>query len=283
MIIKINTPNINVNTFEDVFYKINLALLSTNKQDNISIDISDADFLDPYSIINLCILLRHIKKYFPGISLCLPEDLNVNSYLERMNLFHNIPQGIKLPGKTNASRPLRKFSSSDVLLEITPIQKQDDVHNIIDYSITKIGRILETSLGYTQADIASFCTALSETCQNIIDHSRDQGFVSVQKYHKDTNYVIIAVSDLGIGIKRSLANRYDVRLWNYTDAIQNALKLGISRFHDRGKGLYRVIEIVKKYRGKLIMRSGSGRAEIGDISRFLTVPYFPGTQIYIKL
>lgn len=276
---KITIPNLNVNTFEDIFYKINISIL-TEKRSNINIDISKVKFMDPYSIMNFCILLRYLQKYFSFISLSLPQDSNVRNYLERINLIHNIPREIKL---LNKPEPGRKFLPSDVLLELTPIQKQTDVHNVIKYSVTKIGHILQTSLGYTEKDIGAFCTALSETCQNIVDHSEDQGFVCVQKYHKESNYVIIAVSDLGIGIKRSLAKRYNVSTWNHVKAIQNALQLGTSRLPDRGKGLYIVNEIAKKYNGKLIIRSCSGYVETGKNSHSFNVPFFPGTQIYIRL
>lgn len=276
---KIAISNLNVNTFEDIFHKINISIL-TAKRGSINIDISEVKFMDPYSIINFCMLLRYAQKYFSNISLTFPQDNNVAGYLERINLISNIPNGIKL---INKPRLERKFLPSDVLLELTPIQKQSDVHNVIKHSVTKIGHILQTSLGYTEKDIGSFCTALSETCQNIIDHSEDQGLVSVQKYHKNSNYVIIAVSDLGIGIKKSLSKRYNVSTWNHAKAIQNALRLGTSRFPDRGKGLYIVNEIVKRHKGKLIIRSHSGRTEIGTNIKSSNVPYFPGTQIYIRL
>lgn len=277
MIIKISTPNINVNTFEDVIFRINTALAAIDGRDPIDIDISETGFLDPYAIINLCLVFRYIQKYIPAVSISLPKENNVHSYLERINFLNYMPERTRLPARRKNLLP------SDVLLELTTIQKQSDVHDVIDYSVTKIGQILQTNLGYTEKDVVSFCTALSETCQNIVDHSKDKGLVCVQKYHKETNYVIIAVSDLGIGIKRSLSSRYDTRLWNHTIALQNALQLGVSRFLDRGKGLYKVMEIVKKYKGKLIIRSGSGRIEIGNNTHPAIVPYFPGTQIYIRL
>lgn len=283
MIITINTPNINVSSFEHIIHEINETILTIPRNKNICLDISTTHFIDPYSIINFCLLLKYLGKFFSNISLSLPKDTNVHNYLERMNFFRNIPNGIILLNKPISLYSKRQFSTSDVLLELTNIQKQNDVYNVIDYSIKKIGQILQTSLGYNEMDITLFCTALSETCQNIIDHSENQGLVSVQKYHKDTDYVVMAISDLGIGIKRSLANRYDVIGWNHARAIQYALQLGTSRFPDRGKGLYRVIEIVKKYKGKLTIRSCSGRIEIGKIITPFIVPHFPGTQLYIKL
>lgn len=286
--IKIDKNNINVANFEDIFYKTNLALFNLSRinrrERKIHINILEANFIDPYSITNFCILLRYLQRYSTKIYLSLPRDTNINNYLKRMDFFHSIPQRIELLDKPSPNlyrkHPIRE---SDVLLELTPIQTQKDIQKVIEYAIEKIGRILKKSLGYNDNDISAFCTALAETCQNIRDHSGDKGLVAVQKYHSHTNYVIIGVCDLGIGIKKSLSCRYNVSLWNHREVIRNALQLGTSRYIDRGKGLYRVTEIVKKYCGTLIIRSGSGRVEIGKRNSSITVPYFPGTQIYILL
>lgn len=287
--IKIDKTNINVGNFEDIFYNANLALSNlagiNAKNRKIQINITEAKFLDPYSITNFCILLRHLQKYSGKIYLQLPRDANVKNYLNRMDFFHNIPPRIDLLNKPDSSSyrksPLTK--ESDVLLELTSIQNQKDIQKIIYHAIKKIGRILQASLGYGENDISAFCTALAETCQNIKDHSEDRGLVAVQKYHSCANYVVIGVCDLGIGIKKSLSYRYNVIQHNHPNAIQHALELGTSRLPDRGKGLYRVTEIVKKYHGTLIIRSGSGRVEIGKRIFSLIVPYFPGTQIYLCL
>lgn len=286
--IKIDKTNINIANFDDILYKVNMALSNTSgasdRERKITINIKQAAFLDPYSITNFCILLRHLQKYCPEISLSLPQDVNVNSYLKRMNFFHCIP-GIEILDKSslNLYKKSPMARESDVLLELTPIQNQKDIQKVINYTIQKIGRILETSLGYGESDLSAFCTALTETCQNIKDHSEDKGLVAVQKYHSRTNYVIIGVSDLGIGIKKSLSYRYNVNSWNHSRSIEHALKLGTSRLPFRGKGLYRVIEIVRKYHGTFIIRSGSGRVEVGERTSSITVPHFPGTQIYMRL
>ena len=287
--IKIDKTNINVDNFEDIFYKANLALSNltgiNNKKRKIQINITEANFLDPYSITNFCILLRYLQKYSRKIYLYLPRDANLKNYLKRMHFFHNIPPGIELLNKPHSNlyrkSPLTK--ESDVLLELTPIQNQKDIQKVICHATKKIGRILQASLGYGENDISAFCTALAETCQNIKDHSEDRGLVAVQKYHFRRNYVVIGVCDLGIGIKKSLSYRYNVNQCNHPNAIQHALELGTSRLPDRGKGLYRVIEIVKKYRGTLIIRSGSGYVEIGKRTHSTIVPHFPGTQIYLRL
>lgn len=278
-----SATNINVNTFEDILIRINTLILSGFKNKNISIDLSQAVFIDPYSVAGLCLILRYANKFFSNISLVLPKDENVNKYLGRVNFFSSIPENILLNNKPGQYFRNRKYTASDVLLELTNIQNQSDINRVIDYSVSKIAIILKKNLAYNNKDLVSFCTALSETCQNIVDHSKDRGLVCVQKYHKENNYVIIGVADLGIGIKRSLSSRYNVNSWSHAASINNALQLGTSRFSDRGKGLYKVLDIVKKYKGELVIRSGSGMVKIGNICQSEIAPYFPGTQLYIKL
>ena len=56
--------------------------------------------------------------------------------------------------------------------------------------------------------------ALSEVCQNIIEHSENKGFVGIQKYHFNSinkNVVKIAVMDIGIGFRKSLSERFSIK------------------------------------------------------------------------
>ncbi len=56
--------------------------------------------------------------------------------------------------------------------------------------------------------------ALSEVCQNIIEHSENKGFVGIQKYrfqNLNKNVVKIAVMDVGIGFRKSLSSRFKLR------------------------------------------------------------------------
>ncbi|HHT9124140.1 MAG TPA: hypothetical protein ACFYEF_14850, partial [Candidatus Wunengus sp. YC63] len=92
--------------------------------------------------------------------------------------------------------------SSDVLLEITPIEKSDDIHFIVGKVKGRAHAILARHLHYDERAINGFIVALSEVCQNIIEHSETKGFVGIQKYHfqsMNKNVVKIAVMDTGIG------------------------------------------------------------------------------------
>ena len=137
----------------------------------------------------------------------------------------------------------------------------------------------------------SFIVALSEVCQNIIEHSENIGFVGIQKYHFNSlnkNVVKIAVMDIGIGFRKSLSERFLIK--DDIEAIEKALLHGASRYADegRGHGLAAVRRFVTQWNGKLSIRSGTARFSIipawawGKEKEF-SLTYFPGSQINILL
>ena len=72
----------------------------------------------------------------------LPESADVNGYLSRMGFFETI-QGV-----FECEPPARRSSvgSSDVLLEITPIAANADVHEVVDRVQGRAGTILSSKL-----------------------------------------------------------------------------------------------------------------------------------------
>jgi hypothetical protein len=114
-----------------------------------------------------------------------------------------------------------------------------------------------------------FGMALSEACQNIVEHSGTSGWVAVQAYtwrrRLGRRVVVIAVSDSGIGFRPSLeaahARRYGDR-WGDGAALECALIQGISRFRDpgRGQGLQGIKRYLARWEGKVSIRSGGACA-----------------------
>ena len=117
---------------------------------------------------------------------------------------------------SSSIRPLicperRVAADSDVLLEITPIERANDIHYIVGRVRDRAQAILATHLHYDDRAINGFIVALSEVCQNIIEHSENKGFVGIQKYRfpkLNRNVVKIAVMDIGIGFRKSLSGRF---------------------------------------------------------------------------
>ncbi|HUI44617.1 MAG TPA: ATP-binding protein [Nitrospirota bacterium] len=256
------------------------------------IDLGDVSFIDPYGMLalleigELC-MLEDVKK-----TVMLPRSAEVCTYLDRMDFFSHARRYFLLEEPYQTPIPHKsRNQGSDVLLEITSIERSNDIHLIVGIVRDRAQAILANHLHYDERAINSFIVALSEVCQNIIEHSENRGFVGIQKYRfssMNKNVVRIAVMDVGIGFRKSLASRFKLR--SDLEAIEKALLHGASRYEDegRGHGLASVRRFIDQWRGKLSIRSGTARLSIippwsrgRDQERNLT--FFPGAQINILL
>ncbi len=227
----------------------------------------------------------------PRIS--LPEDAEVTSYLSRMGfmreaavVFAGVP---RVPARP-ASR------ASDVLLEVTPVATNTDVHAVVDRVQRRAGAIL-LSLRYPAAAVVKFSVILSEVCQNITEHADGRGWVAAQSYNwtkrLGRRVVVIAVSDVGRGFRASLADGHAARfgdMWGDAKALEAAFLHGFTRFPDtgRGQGLQQIRKQVRRWNGLVSIRSGT--AQIADAPEWTESPpmrdglaAFPGAQINIML
>jgi anti-sigma regulatory factor (Ser/Thr protein kinase) len=256
------------------------------------IDLRDISFIDPYGMLGLLeigelCMLEDVRK-----TVILPQSDEVCRYLDRMDFFTFARRYFTLEeSSSNLSETYQRSPDSDVLLEITPIEKTNDIHFIVGRVRERAQSILATHLRYDEHAINGFIVALSEICQNIIEHSENKGFVGIQKYRYQSlnkNVVKIAVMDVGIGFRKSLSNRF--KLQNDLEAIDKALLQGASRYEDegRGHGLAAVRRFVNQWNGKLSIRSGTAKLSIipqwsrgREQERGLLS--FPGSQINIML
>jgi anti-anti-sigma regulatory factor len=264
---------------------------------DIAIDLEEVRFVDPYGMVGLLALARFLRQQGLKPILMLPRSGDVMNYLDRMDFSRHAEQLCSLDLATLwAEGEYSRSTHSDVLLEITPITRSEDIHYIVDRVRERAQTILSQNLHYAQTAIDGFVVALSEVCQNIPEHSEDVGYVAIQKYfygrRLGKNVVKIAVMDLGVGFQASLAPRYALRTAAWTDvaALRLAIFEGATRYDDpgRGQGLSAVRRFVERWHGKLLIRSGTARVGLSpDWDRTATrqvglVP-FPGTQVSIVL
>lgn len=272
---------------EDTFEQILISVQGLS-----TIDLREADFIDPYGMVGLLEMGELLKTEGIKKTLLLPESEEVIKYLERMDFFRFADKYFSLePARPQISEKYKRSSCSDVLLEITSIEKSNDIHYIVGKVKKRANAILKKHLHYDERAINGFIVALSEVCQNIIEHSETKGFVGIQKYHFQTlnkNVVKIAVMDIGIGFKKSLSERFSLK--DDAEAIEKGLLHGASRYADegRGHGLAAVRRFVHQWNGKLSIRSGTARLSIiPDWSwgreKEAGLIHFPGAQISIML
>ena len=193
----------------------------------------------------------------------------------------------------------REAHESDVLLEITPIVQSDDVHGVVGRIQQKAADILHGQLGLDTAITGAFGMTLSESCQNIVEHAGQGGWVAVQTYkylrRLGRRVVVIAVCDAGVGFKRSLESAPGHRRsdrWDDAMALEDAVLRAVSRFRHgdkgRGQGLAGIRRFVGRWHGKLSVRSGTARLAISpgwdeDVPMTESLPYFPGSQMQITI
>lgn len=267
---------------EETFEKLLRSFIRSDE-----IDLRGVTFIDPYGMVGLLeigelCMLEDIKK-----TVLLPRSAEVLRYLGRMDFFSHARRSFTLEPM---QPPVAGGGGSDVLLEITPIERAADIHAIVGRVRDRAEAILAAHLRYDERAINGFIVALSEVCQNIIEHSENKGFVGIQKYRYpslDRNIVKIAVMDAGIGFRRSLS-----RLGPKSDleALEKALLQGASRHEDegRGHGLAAVRRFTEQWQGRLSLRSGTARLAIIPTwargkEREVNLVNFPGSQINILL
>jgi hypothetical protein len=250
---------------------------------------------DPYGMLGLLTVGTVAGRSGELPILQLPESAEVLSYMARMGFYQHAERAFEIHGVRG--RP-RGEGGPDVLLEITAIHSHADVHTIVDLVNERGLAILTKQLRYPMREAFQFSVVLSEVCQNIIEHAEAGGWVATQTYTwkrrlGGRRVVVIAVMDLGIGFKASLAGTHATRYpgrWSDATALEAAFLHGQTRFHDpgRGQGLQQIRKQVGRWNGRVSIRSGTARiADVPDwddtppLEEHL--PSLPGAQIGIIL
>jgi hypothetical protein len=250
-------------------------------------DATHVRWADPYGMIGTLVLGEVARQRGEQAILKLPDSPDVVSYMSRMGFFEHADELFELNGPR--PRP-RADGASDVLLEITPVNSHQDVHHVVDLVNERGMRILTSQLNYPMREAFQFSVILSEVCQNIIEHAEAGGWVATQTY----KVVVIAVMDLGIGFRQSLAGAHASRYarWDDAAALEAAFMHGQTRFHDpgRGQGLQQIRKYVGRWGGRISIRSGTARiADVPAWDEGTTpplaehLPHLPGSQIGIVL
>lgn len=257
-----------------------------------TLDLSGITFVDPFGLIGTTLLLWDLPPDQLPARLVLPtakpSDYNPLPYLYRMGFFDAVKDIVTFEGEWEHLKSYQRWDRN-LLLEMTRVRTVEDINAIMD----KTASILE-DIGYSAVGATQFCEVISELCSNIVlhSHAEREGLAVAQTYQRRSGerFVVLAIGDVGIGIRQSLAMnpRHGKALESDTLAIFRALQPGVSRLEETGHGggLTRVLQIVLRYTGRLDLRSGTGHVYIKGEDRrghkFHVAP-FPGTQIRIAL
>jgi len=258
------------------------------------LDARHVRWVSPYGIVGLLAAGAACSKRWGERPILQPPEIkDVATYLSRIRFYEQAHEVFEFPDRTRR----RSVGESDALLEITPIQSHFDVHGVVDRVEDRAAAILRKRLGYPSPAVASFSLILSEVCQNIVEHAEAEGWVSAQTYNwrqrLGRQVVVIAVMDVGMGFRGSLAREHAQRhgdRWSDATALEAAFLHGVSRYRDpgRGQGLQGIRKQVSRYNGLVTIRSGTAQiAEVPDwIEKDLVIsdlPDFPGAQVQVVL
>lgn len=258
------------------------------------VDAHGTTWASPYGLCAMLTLGQALKEVGAGRPrFAVPETEDTRSYWARAGFFHHAVEYFDLVGKI----PKRSGQANDVLLPVTAIRGAADVHEVVGQVQEVATRILTHELRLEAKATMGFAMALSEACQNIIEHAGTGGWVAVQTYHwkrrLGRKVVVIAVSDAGVGFRRSLeateARKVGER-WGDGAALESALLHSVSRFGEpgRGQGLAGIKRYLARWQGKISIRSGTARLSVvpewdDDVPLAEHLPFFPGSQVQITI
>lgn len=261
------------------------------------LDCSGVRFADPCGILALLAVgISGPYRRHRAWGLIPPRDPGVLSYLERCGALELSRSLFVVEGPLQeaAGRP-RSPPQEPVLLDVTLIREAEDIHRSVARIKARADLLLVSRLGYSSLAADRFTVAMAEICQNIVDHSGSPGLAAAQCYIPARGgglpEIRLAVADVGIGVRASLAPRYAGRFpgaWDDRTAVDLAFHTGVTRCEDpdRGLGLKAVAGMVRAWSGLLRLRSGTAAYSLGPgmtPKSGAGLAAFPGTQISIRI
>jgi hypothetical protein len=219
-----------------------------------AIDLAQESFVDAYALVALACFIASTAGEGLSVRLVLPVDPDVRSWLSRMHLgavidaFGTRVEGAALPRVVERDR-------RDTLIEL---ERFDDAHGS-DHLASFIWERLQ---GGADGEVVNqLFEATGELGLNVVEHAGSPagGFLAAQRYKAGMpeERIIVAVGDVGVGIRESLRPRYGDMTAG--QAIRRAIQWHVSRIPDegRGQGLPGVVEGVRGLDGVMWIRTGA--------------------------
>ncbi len=227
-------------------------------QKSVLLDASQIEYLDAEGANYLALLPRLASMAVEEVGVRLPLKENVLSFLESLGVLAYLEENFRIePGERTHTVPPRYLLDrhGSALRFAAPFQTyilESDAlptvfrHEVIRYRLFSLDRAVAQSV----------CCCIFELAHNIFDHSRTASGCLTIQFRRGTRdpvvgQLFVAVSDLGIGIRRSLIEHAETELGipagaNDEFCLRWALGRGHSRFGpgvSRGLGLWQVARL----------------------------------------
>lgn len=245
----------------------------------VTIDLTQAAFIDPYGAACLALIARQLVHRGQRLICVLPASEKGQEAINNLglvSLLRPLAECRNLP-------PAAHRRPGEGLLPLSAVRSKADVQGILAYLLGLARR----QLGFGEGDVLDAGKVVSELCNNVVDHSQGEGLAVARIYRdrQQRRFVALAVVDDGVGIRASLATRHpEAAGWQHGQAIDRALGGLSSRARGGGTGLRSVHELVRRYSGRLSIRSGNERLYLASErqARTMNGAPFPGTQVSIS-
>lgn len=246
-------------------------------------DLSDLTFIDAYGLVGTACALRTAVTVEAGIEVRLPSRSGTNSHLGAMGF------GVVLEQLGQADRwGPPEAHRGDV---VVPLRTASDAGGA-----QKLSHLLWAQLEPHAGPqiLAAVTEGVWEMVANALEHSGVDALIMGQVYtsrngglppdHDDRVQVVIG--DSGRGIRASFQEAGKRRTSDDILAIEHALEYLVSSVDDpgRGQGLHTTMEQVVGLRGKMVVRSGSGKVTLDASGRHSErVQALPGVIVALSL
>lgn len=180
------------------------------------VDLTDADWVTPFSILPLAHRISKIQLKHP-VCLCEPENLKVKTYLETIHF----PQGTDTLSKTSYSKtymPIFRIKLSR--------KAKAGAGSVLDMAVGEYERILLDYLlpdyKYKKSLSHALKYFISEMTTNVHEHSSADEFWIFAQYWGGKQELEICLLDDGVGLQGSY-NQAGIPTRDDMDALQKAL------------------------------------------------------------
>lgn len=234
-------------------YEHGLSSYEAKGDSSLYLNLAGTRWIDPYALVAITCLVHRASAIGAPTQFLVPNDPDTARYVSRAGLGHELDAA----GVQHDLPPVRKHDVHGRMVELTRFAGDGVDH---------LGGMVLTALvnqGAKEAVAKRVASCVWEGASNVDEHSHAEngGVVSAQLYGRYGSRPVLvwAVGDAGIGVRQSLARKYDV-----TDD-RHAVELAVGRDvtstdDDRGLGLNSVIEQVSvEQAGDTYLRSGGAR------------------------
>ena len=263
-------------------------------KEDIYLDFSSLEYSYPFSMLVIGSGIRQLVSNRKKLGLNtyvinIDGRHDVHSYLSHIGFFDyiNLPIGKKM-GEAKGSRkyiPIKKLHKSTLIALTSPPYIM--LRHVILNESKQLAKLILTDNSDNETErILSYC--IREIIRNVFEHSRcDECYIFGQRWYDGS--VEIAIIDEGIGIRKSLSEKYNIS--SDEEAIKLALEPGVSRIikfdqdninDNSGFGLYILKRIGDDF-GWFTIGSGEFQLSLEKNKDFAYSTFFQGTYVGLHL